>query len=126
MTFYPQPQNEIGPAAANDRTDGFRQSRQRNAQPMTQIHSQGKADASALPTPANCNRGPINLRLEENGLTPKLMAGAFELISALSCYGPTHRDRADLRAAAGLLGDVLNRLRNAERVAPRRVGGARA
>ena len=63
--------------------------------------------------PANCNHGPINLRLDERGLTPLLMAGVFELVSTISCYGPTRRDRADLRAAAGLLGDVLNRMRAA-------------
>lgn len=70
-------------------------------------------DAQAL-APANCNhKTSINLRLEDTGLTPQLAAGAFELISCMSCYGLTRRDRSDLRAAAALIGDVLNRMRSA-------------
>jgi len=123
-TLQPQNDGDAGPCTGSAPL-GFSFVHWKDKQSMAQFSDDGKASTSALPVPANCNRGPINLRLEERGLTPTLMAGAFELISAISCYGPTHRDRGDLRAAAGLLGDVLNRMRSAERAASR-IGGARA
>lgn len=64
----------------------------------------------ASPTPANCNK-PISWRLEDNGLTPPLVAGLAELLSCAASYAHNKADRRDLQGSAAMAFDVANRMR---------------